>query len=142
MKKFKKIRGRIPYGKETIIDLENCDVRSFTRHALKVFFRGICDITKMQAEKQCWWDDYGVRREFQQTKKHTKGTTASHIEVDKQIVTQFILTSNITVHTLSMTGKVLINFFSCKDYDQKKVREYVKWFFEGKVIQCKTTWRF
>ena len=78
----------------------------------------------MQPEKLCWWDDHGIEPELQQTDPHTKGTTA----------VQFILTSNITIHTLDILKNVYINVFSCKDFDAKKALKFSEEWFKGKVV--------
>ena len=78
----------------------------------------------MKAEKLCWWDDYDLEPELQQTEPHTKGTTA----------VQFILTSNITIHTLDLLQNVYINIFSCKEFDTDvAVKFSVEWF-KGKNV--------
>ena len=78
----------------------------------------------MKAEKLCWWDDHGLEPEFQQEEPHTKGTTA----------VQFILTSNITVHTLDLLGNVYINVFSCKDFNDDVALRFSEEWFKGKVV--------
>jgi S-adenosylmethionine/arginine decarboxylase-like enzyme len=78
----------------------------------------------MKAEKLCWWDDYGLEPEFQQKEVHTKGTTA----------VQFILTSNITIHTLDLLNNVYINVFSCKDFDADLAMKFSEEWFKGKIV--------
>ncbi len=112
------------YGKELIIDIHNCDSSTFTRKSIKNYFNQLCEKIDMKAEKLCWWDDHGVVPELQQTESHTKGTTA----------VQFILTSNITIHTLDLLKNVYINVFSCKDFDAKIVLKFSEEWFKGKVV--------
>jgi S-adenosylmethionine/arginine decarboxylase-like enzyme len=78
----------------------------------------------MKRSKLTWWDDHGVSEEDQQTEPHTKGTTA----------VQFILTSNITIHTLDILKNVYINIFSCKDFDAKVAENFSKEWFKGEVV--------
>ena len=81
--------------------------------------------------KRCelfWWDDYGLPPEECQTEPHLKGTSA----------VQFIMTSNITIHTLDLLGSVYLNIFSCKNFDVKKATEFSRKFFEGKVASATT----
>ncbi len=75
-----------------------------------------------------WWDDYGLPEEEKQTQPHLKGTSA----------VQFIMTSNITIHTLDLMGNVYLNIFSCKDFDTKKAADFSRKFFEGRVVNAKT----
>lgn len=95
------------YGKELILDLHNCNVGMFNRSTLDLFFASLCKAIDMQQCERYFWDDVGVPEEERQTSPHTKGTSAI----------QFILTSNITIHTLDELEAVYINIFSCKDFD-------------------------
>ena len=112
------------YGKELIIDMHNCEPSTFTRKSIKKYFKFLCDKINMKAEKLCWWDDYGIEPQLQQTEPHTKGTTA----------VQFILTSNITIHTLDILKNVYINIFSCKDFDTEIAIQFSEEWFKGKVV--------
>lgn len=112
------------YGKELIIDLHDCDPTTFTRKSIRKYFKLLCKRIDMKAEKLCWWDDYGLEEEFQQKETHTKGTTA----------VQFILTSNITIHTLDILKNVYINVFSCKDFDTEMAKKFSAEWFKGKII--------
>ena len=112
------------YGKELIIDIHNCDSSTFTRKSIRKYFKLLCEKIDMKAEKLCWWDDHGVEPELQQTEPHTKGTTA----------VQFILTSNITIHTLDMLENVYINIFSCKEFDADVAMKFSEEWFKGKMV--------
>jgi len=94
------------YGKELILDLHNCDPKMFKRKAIKKYLIELCKLIKMNRCKLYWWDDYGLPKNERQTEPHLKGTSA----------VQFILTSNIVIHTLDLMGNVYINVFSCKDF--------------------------
>ena len=59
-----------------------------------------------------------------QTEPHLKGTTA----------VQFIMTSNIVIHTLDLMGNVYINIFSCKEFDPEDAAEFTAKWFKGKVV--------
>jgi len=113
-----------PYGKELIIDMHNCEPSTFTRKSIKEYFTLLCEKIDMKPEKLCWWDDHGVEPELQQTEPHTKGTTA----------VQFILTSNITIHTLDVLKNAYINIFSCKDFDAEMAMKFSEEWFKGKVV--------
>jgi len=112
------------YGKELIIDIHNCDPSTFTRKSIRKYFRLLCEKIDMKPEKLSWWDDHGIEAEFQQTEPHTKGTTA----------VQFILTSNITIHTLDILKNAYINIFSCKDFDADVARKFSEEWFKGTVV--------
>lgn len=108
-----------PYGKELILDLSECDIRTFTRGGIGRYFDELCKLIDMQAEDRYFWDDEGLPPDQCQTNPKTCGISA----------VQFILTSTIVVHSLTKLGKVFINIFSCKDFDQHVVREFtINWF--------------
>lgn len=112
------------YGKELILDLHDCDPKRFNRTTIKIFFRQLCKLIDMQRCELFWWDDYGLPKEERQTEPHLKGTSAI----------QFIVTSNITIHTLDILKSVYINIFSCKDFNVKQATKFSKDFFNGRVI--------
>lgn len=112
------------YGKELIIDIHNCDDSKFTRKEIRKYFRELCRLIDMKAEKLYWWDDHGLPQELCQTEAHTKGTSA----------VQFILTSNITIHTLDILKNVYINIFSCKEFDCNLAKDFSEKWFKGKIV--------
>ena len=113
-----------PYGKELIIDLHECDSSTFNRKSIKKYFIEICDLIDMERCKLSWWDDQGVPEEEQQSEPHLKGTTAI----------QFILTSNIVIHTLDLLGAVYINIFSCKDFNSDIAMNFTAEWFKGQIV--------
>ena len=112
------------YGKELILDIHNCDTSTFTRKSIKKYFKELCTLINMERCKLCWWDDYGVPLEEQETEPHLKGTTAI----------QFIKTSNITMHTLDLMENVYLNIFSCKDFDSDIVKKFSEQWFKGRIV--------
>ena len=113
-----------PYGKELILDIHNCDSSTFTRKSIKRYFKELCTLIEMERCKLCWWDDYGVPPDEQETEPHMKGTSAI----------QFIRTSTITIHTLDLMKNVYLNIFSCKDFDTDAAKEFSQEWFRGKVV--------
>jgi len=118
------MKKKKPYGKELILDLHDCDQKRFNRTTIKKFFRELCELIDMQRCESFWWDDYGLPKEERQTEPHLKGTSAI----------QFIMTSNITIHTLDILKSVYLNIFSCKDFDAKKAAKFSRDFFKGKIV--------
>lgn len=112
------------YGKELILDMHKCDPATFNRKSIRNYFKKLCDLIEMERCKLSWWDDHGVSPEEQQTEPHLKGTTAI----------QFIMTSNITIHTLDILKNVYLNIFSCKDFDPKVVKDFSKQWFKGQIV--------
>ncbi len=115
------------YGKELIMDLHDCDVSTFTRKSLDEYFETLCRAIKMQKCERYFWDDAGVPEKEQQTEPHLKGTSAI----------QFIMTSNITIHTLDIMERVYINIFSCKDFDDALAVRFSQEWFNGQIVNKK-----
>lgn len=117
-------KTKVPYGYELILDLHDCNPRTFNRDSLKKYFKKLCKKIDMTRCDLHFWDDVGVPEEEQQTSPHTKGTSA----------VQFILTSTIVLHTLDLTGDVYINIFSCKEFDKDKAESFSKEWFNAKEV--------
>ena len=116
------------YGKETILDVHGCRAKSFTRPIIRRFFRDMCKQIDMERCKLCWWDDLNTPEEDKETESHLVGTSA----------VQFIKTSNITIHTLSIMKRVYLNVFSCKTFDEAAVRLVTTKWFGGTIVQAIT----
>jgi len=112
------------YGKEVIIDLHECDTKTFNRESIKKYFIELCNKIDMVRCELYWWDDMDVPMEERQTEPHLKGTSAI----------QFIMTSNITIHTLDLMSNVYLNIFSCKDFDSNVVKKISEKWFKGKIV--------
>ena len=111
------------YGYELIIDLHRCDVSMFTRNSIKEFCEKLCNLIDMQRCELYFWDDLETPENEKQVSPHTKGTSA----------VQFILTSNITIHTLDLLEKVFVNIFSCKDFDSEIAKKFTSNWFRGRI---------
>jgi len=114
------------YGKELVLDLHNCDPKKFNRSTLRRYFRELCDLINMQRCKLVWWDDYGLPKKKRQTEPHLKGTSA----------VQFIMTSNVTIHTLDLLERVYLNIFSCKEFDAGVAAKFSAKFFRGTIVRA------
>ena len=112
------------YGHELILDLHDCDITKFNRFSLKNYFEDLCKLIEMERCDLYFWDDQDTPEDEKQTQSHTVGTSA----------VQFILTSNIVIHTLPILRKVFINIFSCKDFDALQAALFSKIWFKGKII--------
>lgn len=112
------------YGKELIIDLHNCDSTTFNRKSIKRYFFELCKLIDMEACDLHFWDDVGVPDGEKQTNPRTKGTSA----------VQFILTSNMVIHTLDILKCVYVNIFSCKDFDADEATVFTAKYFNGDIV--------
>ena len=120
------------YGKELILDLHNCDNLTFTRKSIAEYFKELCRIIDMQPCEMHFWDDFDTPNNEKQTSPHTVGTSAI----------QFILTSNITIHTLDLLKSVYVNVFSCKDFDTHIATEFTASWFKGSVVNSQIVTRY
>ena len=112
------------YGQELLLDVYDCDVTMFNRKDLTRYFIELCDIIDMVREDLHFWDYEGVpEKDKPYDQPHLLGTSA----------VQFIRTSNIIIHTLDAYKAVLIDVFSCKEFDSEVVRKFTESFFKGKV---------
>ena len=113
------------YGKELILDLHNCNTAKFNRTAIGVFFDQACEMIGAEAADRFWWDDVGVPPQDRQTDPRLVGTSA----------VQFILTSNLTLHTLDLLGHAYLNVFSCDDFDADALIVFAAYYFGGTAVQ-------
>lgn len=116
------------YGYELILDIHKCDETKFTRDSLDEYFKLLCELIDMQRCERHFWDDKETPEEERQTEAQTVGTSA----------VQFILTSNITIHTLDLLRKVFVNIFSCKEFDHDIAAEFTESWFDG-IIKNRTS---
>ena len=119
------------YGKELILDLHKCDPKTFTRKNIEKFFAHLCYRIDMEKCELFFWDDEGLPPEECQTDPRLKGISA----------VQFIMTSNITIHTLDLMERVYLNIFSCKDFKSSIVKETALSYFGGEIVNATTVTR-
>lgn len=110
------------YGYELLLDLHGCDVSRFNRTELRIFVQDLCREIDMVPHDLHFWDDVDCEPGEEQTDPKTKGTT----------VVQFVMFSNITVHTLDLLEQVYINVFSCKAFNATRVFGFCRDFFAAK----------
>lgn len=108
------------YGIELILDMHQCDKSRFTKADLRFFLAKLCDLIKMKphGEPQFWTDSSDIL--------HLNGISCF----------QFIETSNIVVHALTLLDAVYINIFSCKLFDTKTAKYFAKDFFKAKTVHA------
>ncbi len=108
------------WGVETILDAENCDLQSISSIPnIQSFIDELCEKTKMKKMGNLHYervpkDDYSVLK-----------------DIDGLSVCQFILTSSIVIHFCETSKSMYLNFFSCKEYDDKIIPELVKKYFSS-----------
>ena len=112
------------YGTELILDMHHCDVSTFNRASIKAMCVELCEAIDMNRCDLHFWDDMGVHESERQTDPKTTGTSA----------VQFILTSNITIHTLDKLGKCFVNLFSCKKFDSELAASLIEAAFGGQIV--------
>lgn len=113
------------YGKELIIDIHGCDVSTFNRESIEKYFIELCELIDMQREDLHFWDDEGVPEEEKRTEPHVVGISA----------VQFILTSSVTIHALTLMRAIYVNIFSCKEFNSAHAKSFTQKWFMGKIIK-------
>jgi S-adenosylmethionine/arginine decarboxylase-like enzyme len=112
------------YGKELILDIHGCDKLPFPRQDLNQFMKDLCKEIDMERGTIHFWDYDGYPEEYEEAPPHIKGAS----------VVQFILTSNITIHTLDDMKRVYLNIFSCKDFNGDDAERFCLNRFGGKTV--------
>jgi S-adenosylmethionine/arginine decarboxylase-like enzyme len=79
----------------------------------------------MEACEFHFWDDLDTPEGEKQTSPHTTGISAI----------QFILTSNITIHTLEKLRSAYVNIFSCKDFNPHLAKVFTANWFQGEIVK-------
>jgi len=113
-----------PYGKELILDIHKCDVKTFTRNSIKQYLKELCIKIDMKREDLHWWDYEGDPEGYKEAPDHLKGISC----------VQFITTSNIVIHSLDILKKIYINVFACKEFDPDIVKKFSEDWFGGTTV--------
>ena len=119
-------------GKELILDLYNCDTSLFTRESLETFLKSLVVHIDMTATELSCWEYLEDPDRDPEEFYHLKGYS----------FVQFLVTSNITLHSFDNIGKLSLNIYSCKDYDEKSAEEFCRDFFNAVVRQAVTVIRY
>lgn len=122
------------YGPHLMLDCHKCDVSKFNRESIKHFMKLLCRTIEMDDEDFYFWDDEDVPEEQKMTEAHAKGTSVAGV-YKKMVGVQFIITSSIVIHTLDILGRVYIDIFSCKLFDEGKATKLVRDWFKTKFIR-------
>ncbi|MEX1997615.1 MAG: S-adenosylmethionine decarboxylase [Candidatus Andersenbacteria bacterium] len=113
------------YGIELVINASGCDPSLMTREKLAVFIEQLCErIDMKRALEPYFWDEINGGST---PEPHLKGVS----------VFQFIETSNIAIHALTMLEVIFLNIFSCKPFEQKAVEKFVKEYFKAQHVESK-----
>lgn len=114
------------YGKELVLDLHDCDPATYdNREKIEAFVEHLCDLIHVEPAQLNFWDYAGRPTEYEAADVRWKGTSA----------VQFILTSNITIHTLDVLRCVYLNVFSCDTFNADVVEAFAIKTFGGCVVQ-------
>lgn len=110
------------YGIELILDLHHCQNAKMDMD-IEAFCQELCELIGMDYETFTEW------RSIESEERNPKTWGVSAV--------QFIITSNITIHVLPlyMNGAVLLNLFSCKEFDADIVVKFCEAYFGGTSAQ-------
>ncbi len=117
------------YGEELILDLHHCDSQGarFTRAQIQKYIDELCDLIEVEKGDLHFWDYEDEPHEYDCAPDRLKGVS----------VVQFIMTSSITIHTLDVYKQVMINVFSCDDFNAYDVRKLSLRHFGGEVYSVR-----
>ncbi len=109
------------FGWELILDLYECNPATVASHeAIVKFSVELCDdVLEMKRFGEPWAERFGLDR------AETAGYT----------LVQLIETSSVVGHFSEYKRSVYLEIFSCKEYDQAKVTDYCRRFFEAKKVK-------
>jgi len=110
------------YGKELILDLENCEPKVIrSKRKILEYINQLCDLLKVKKYGKPIIERFGFGKDF----------------AGGYSIVQLIETSSITGHFSELWNMAFINVFSCKLFDDKKVTDFTKKFFQAKKIKKK-----
>ncbi len=107
------------YGLELLLNCRLCNVKKFTEKSIRQYLKKLIKLIKMEV---------GLEPIF------TKG-------IHGLDVIQFIVTSQIAVHCVDYLELVLIDIFSCKDFDTGDARQLTQEWFESKDVRKHIVYR-
>lgn len=98
------------YGLEMVMDLKGCELQGLTKDRLTTFFIDLCTFIDMKRHGEpMYWEDYsGIP------------------SLDGISAVQFVETSNIVCHALTIRKAVYLNIFSCKEFNPEDTLEFCK----------------
>lgn len=112
------------WGKIVFVNLRGCDKKiSKSKKKLESFSGELCKLIKMKSYGPTILKKFGQR------------------DLEGYSLMQFIETSSITAHFDEFGGGAFIEVFSCKEFDEKKVLEFSKKYFNAKGDDCKAIYR-
>jgi len=112
------------YGKEFILDMVGCLDDVFDRDTIGRFLVCLCDDLGVTREELHWWDYSDQDDERSAAPPHMAGVSA----------VQFISKSTVVIHTIDDGRLLMLNVFSCGDFDVEQVERIALNFFGGKVV--------
>lgn len=121
------------YGPHLLMDCHGCDVKKFNRKSITMYMKKLCKAIDMDAEDFHFWDDTDVPEDKKQTKVHAVGSSVAGV-IKKKVGVQFIITSSIVIHTLDLLGRVYVDIFSCKLFDEAAAISITRNFFNANRI--------
>jgi len=108
------------YGKELILDLEDCDPKIIrSKKKISEYSNQLCNLIKVKKYGKAIIERFGFGKDF----------TAGYSLV------QLLESSAVTGHFSELWNKAFINIFSCKLFDEKKAIDFTKKFFKAKKVK-------
>ena len=119
---YSKMKKRVKYGMEVILDLYDCDPKVIRSSKLIASFAvKMCKLLKMKRFGKALTPHFG----------HNDPKTSGYS------LLQFLETSSITGHFSEQWNSAYINIFSCKMFSAKKAISFTKKYFKTKNIKAR-----
>src|SRR5262245_9842854 len=109
------LNGEEVWGMELLLDLQGCDPALMTEASCREFFVALCELIRMKRIGEPLF----LQNESGDQCLH--GPSAY----------QYIETSNISLHFLSLRGAVYVNIFSCKAFDPEQAEQFCVQFWKA-----------
>jgi S-adenosylmethionine decarboxylase len=105
-----RLSGQDVWGMELLLDLKGCDPALMTRATTERFMAALCErIGMRRVGELLFWEN-------------TSGDPTLH----GPSAYQYIETSNIGLHFLSLVGAIYVNIFTCKAFDPRDAESFCR----------------
>jgi S-adenosylmethionine/arginine decarboxylase-like enzyme len=102
------------YGKELVLDLENCNAEKLTKEEVKTFCEVLAKELNIESSQYVAWES-------------DSGSISAILFLDK---------SSISVHSVSSTKQCFVNVFATQDFEPTKITVFILKYLEGTIKEC------
>ena len=122
--KMREYKKSVNWGYHYIANIGRCDVETMrSKEHIKEFLRDLLNKTDMHAMGE------PVFKYIRKTKETVEKA------IDGYSVVQIIVTSSVTMHFVESTKMIFFDFFSCKPFNRKVVKQLLRTYFKYSRIE-------